>query len=51
MINQTIVKNGNHNLPHRKHEEMCVDFENEIENGAEATFAEIRDREWILKKQ
>ena len=48
------VKNGNQtaeqNLQHRKHGEMCVKFENGTKNGVEATFAEIRDGEWILKK-
>ena len=48
-----VVKNGNQtaeqNLSHRKHEQMCVEFENGIKNGVEATFEEISDGEWILK--
>ena len=49
------VKHGNQteeqNLQHRKHGEMCVEYENETKNSVEATFAEISDGEWILKKQ
>ena len=54
-VSNHFVKNANHaaeqNLPHGKHEKMCVEFENGTKNGAEATFAEIRDGEQILKKQ
>ena len=43
------VKNGRETAEPVCH--MWVDFENGTKNGVEETFAEIRDEEWILKKQ